>query len=128
MNLQTRLDNVARALPKPPANANPFSDMTDDELNQIGKEALDRFKASIIADPMQITTADPTLFILFNLEGDFYSRPYQAIGAEPIPVELDDLDRQMIPKLQGLVDSDPQALDKLPNNVITILKEKGLNL
>lgn len=65
---------------------------------------------------------------LFELESDFYSRRYQAIGAKPIPVELDDLDRQMIPKLQGLVDSDPQALDKLPNNTRTILKEKGLNL
>lgn len=128
MNLQTRLDNVARALPKPPANDNPFTDMSDDELNQIGKEALERFKASIIADPIQITTADPTLFILFDLESDLYSRRYQAIGAKPIPVELDNLDRQMIPKLQSLVDNDPEVLDRLPARTITILKEKGLNL
>ena len=128
MNLQTRLDNVARALPRPPAKANQFSDMTDDELNQVGREALEQLKAGIITDPTSITTLDPALFFLFDLEREFYNRPYQAIGAKPIPVELDDLDRQMIPKLQGLVDSDPHSLDTLPPKTIAILKEKGLNV
>ena len=128
MNLQTRLDNVARALPKPPAKANPFSDMSEAELNQVGREALEMLKAGIIADPMQITRTAPDMLFFLEIEAVLYNRPHQAIGAEPIPVELDDLDRQMIPKLQGLVDSDPHSLDTLPPKTIAILKEKGLNV
>ena len=128
MNINQRLDIVARRLPKPQAKTNPFDGMTEAELHQVGREALEQLKADIIKDPRYIVRIDPTCLFFLNMESTLYNRPIQTIGSDPIPVELDDLDRQMIPKLQGLVDSDPHSLDKLPARTLTILKEKGLNL
>lgn len=61
MNINQRLDNVAKALPKQPAKANPFSDMTDDQLDQLTKELGELVQTELDTDPNAINTIDPKI-------------------------------------------------------------------
>ena len=69
MNLQTRLDNVARQLPKPPAKANPFSDMSDGELDQLTKELAIEVQTQLDNDPNAINTINQDIIRLLKSEG-----------------------------------------------------------
>ena len=69
MNLQTRLDNVARALPKQPAKANPFADYTDDELDQLTQELAKQVQTELDNDPNAINTINQDIIRLLKSEG-----------------------------------------------------------
>lgn len=69
MNINQRLDLVAKALPKPPAKANPFSEMTDDELDKLTRELAELVQTELDKDPTAIKNYDPKLITLLTNEG-----------------------------------------------------------
>ncbi len=62
MNLQQRLDMVAKNLPRTStATANPFAEMTNEELNKIGVELAKIVQDEIDKDPNAVDTINPRL-------------------------------------------------------------------
>ena len=61
MTLEQRLALIGKNLPTKPANANPFANMTDGELDKIGAELAKLVQAELDNDPKAIDTIDPRL-------------------------------------------------------------------
>jgi hypothetical protein len=69
MNLQQRLALIGKSLPTKPADANPFTGMTDDELKQIGVELGELVQSDIDKDPNAVDTINPRLVSYLKSEG-----------------------------------------------------------
>ncbi len=70
MNLQQRLDLIGKNLPKTsPTTANPFADMTNDQLRQLTGELGQLVKSKAEQDPTTLDKLDPALLSLLRSEG-----------------------------------------------------------
>jgi hypothetical protein len=69
MTLEQRLALIGKNLPTKPADANPFANMTDDELDKIGAELGKLVQSEIDKDPNAIDTIDPRLLRYLKSEG-----------------------------------------------------------
>jgi hypothetical protein len=69
MNIQTRLDAIAKKLPPKAKRPNPFASMTTDELRQISRGVAELTQAEIDKDPNAVNTIDPRLLKHLESEG-----------------------------------------------------------
>jgi hypothetical protein len=69
MTLEQRLALIGKNLPTKPADANPFANMTDDELDKIGVELAELVQSEVDNDPEAIDTMNPRLIQHLRSEG-----------------------------------------------------------
>jgi hypothetical protein len=69
MNLQQRLDEIERRLPKGKHTSNLFAGYTDEELDQLTKELAVLVQTEIDNDPNAVNTINPRIIKHLKNEG-----------------------------------------------------------
>ncbi len=69
MNIQTRLDAIAKNLPARAKRPNPFASMTDEQLRQLTGELGEIVSSEAEQDPTTLDKLDPALLSLLRNEG-----------------------------------------------------------